>query len=80
LITLEDNVLMGGFGSGILEFFEQNDINTQVKRFGWPDKFVEHGNSVKELRAKVGLDQESLMASIETILSLDKKMATPIFA
>ena len=51
-----------------------------VKRFGWPDKFIEHGNSVEELRHKVGLDKESLYKSIEDLLSLKDKVATPIFA
>ncbi|MBT3667368.1 MAG: 1-deoxy-D-xylulose-5-phosphate synthase [Opitutae bacterium] len=80
IVTIEDNVLMGGFGSGILEEFEQNDITIPVKRFGWPDKFIEHGNSVEELRSKVGLDKESLYKSIEDFLSLKDQVATPIFA
>jgi 1-deoxy-D-xylulose-5-phosphate synthase len=79
-VTMEDNVLMGGFGSGILEEFEQNGITISVKRFGWPDKFIEHGNSVNELRSKVGLDKESLYNSIEDFLSLQDHVATPIFA
>lgn len=80
IVTLEDNVLMGGFGSGILEEFEQNEITISVKRFGWPDQFIEHGNSVEELRRKVGLDRESLYNSIEDFLSLQDQVATPIFA
>ena len=80
IITLEDNVLMGGFGSSILEVFENNNIMIPVKRFGWPDRFIEHGNSVKQLRSEVGLDQESLTKSIETFLSIDDQVATPIFA
>ncbi len=80
IITLEDNVLMGGFGSSILEIFEKNNIMIPVKRFGWPDRFIEHGNSVNQLRSKVGLDQESLTKSIETFLSIDDQVATPIFA
>ena len=80
IITLEDNVLMGGFGSGILEEFEQNEVTISVKRFGWPDQFIEHGNSVEELRRKVGLDRESLYNSIEDFLSLQDQVATPIFA
>jgi 1-deoxy-D-xylulose-5-phosphate synthase len=80
IVTLEDNVLMGGFGSSILEIFEQNNITIPVKRFGWPDRFVEHGNSVNELRSKVGLDRKSLIQSIESFLSIDNQVATPIFA
>ena len=40
IITLEDNVLKGGFGSSVLEFVEQNNINLRIKRIGWPDKFL----------------------------------------
>jgi 1-deoxy-D-xylulose-5-phosphate synthase len=80
IITLEDNVLMGGFGSGIIEEFEKNDINIRVKRFGWPDQFIEHGNSVEELRSKVGLDKNSLYHSIEEFISLKDEVVTPIFA
>ena len=80
IITLEDNVLMGGFGSSILEVFEKNNITIPVKRFGWPDRFIEHGNSVNELRSKVGLDRASIIKSIESFLSFDDQVATPIFA
>jgi 1-deoxy-D-xylulose-5-phosphate synthase len=80
IITLEDNVLMGGFGSNILEVFEKNNITIPVKRFGWPDRFIEHGNSVNELRSKVGLDRASIIKSIESFLSFDDQVATPIFA
>ena len=80
IITMEDNVLMGGFGSAILEELERNDITIPVKRFGWPDKFIEHGNSVEELRSKVGLDRKSLELSIASFLSLQGQEATPIFA
>ena len=80
IITLEDNVLIGGFGSSILEVFEKNNITIPVKRFGWPDRFIEHGNSVNELRSKVGLDRASIIKSIESFLSFDDQVATPIFA
>ena len=80
IITIEDNVLMGGFGSSILEALEEESVSVEVKRFGWPDKFIEHGNSVNELRSKVGLDRNSLLKSIEEFLSLEDQVATPIFA
>ncbi len=44
LITVEDHVLMGGFGSAVLELLEHHGINNvEVRRVGLPDKFVEHG-------------------------------------
>ena len=72
-LTLEDNVLMGGFGAGILEaisspdFLEKANSNDQaekikkisVHRLGLPDDFVEHG-SVDELYKRVGLDPASI--------------------
>lgn len=54
IVTLEDNVLMGGFGSAILEALQENNCLHPVERFGWSDQFVDHGSSVAELR--VGLD------------------------
>lgn len=64
IITLEDNVLMGGFGSSILELFSKNNISVPCHCFGWPDEFIDHGNSVSELREKHGLDFSNLLASI----------------
>ncbi len=66
IITLEDNVLMGGFGSSVLEVLSKNGIKTPSKCFGWPDQFVDHGNSVSELRTKHGLDSDSLFESCLT--------------
>ena len=44
IVTLEEGVLEGGFGSAVLEFMERENIgNVKVKRIGLPDKFIEHG-------------------------------------
>ncbi|MEO7599892.1 MAG: transketolase C-terminal domain-containing protein, partial [Opitutus sp.] len=55
LVTLEDHVLAGGFGSGVLEVLQEANCPTAVERIGWPDRFVEHGSSVEVLRAAHGL-------------------------
>ena len=55
LVTMEDHVLAGGFGSAVLEALQEADCATAVERIGWPDKFVEHGSSVEILRAAYGL-------------------------
>ncbi len=55
LVTMEDNVLAGGFGSAVLEALQEADCPVAVERIGWPDKFVEHGSSVEILRASCGL-------------------------
>ncbi|NNF07129.1 MAG: 1-deoxy-D-xylulose-5-phosphate synthase, partial [Candidatus Eisenbacteria bacterium] len=63
VVTLEDNVLDGGFGSGILEVLAHHGVEVPVKRFGLPDRFVQHG-SRNQLFEELGLDPNSLAASI----------------
>jgi 1-deoxy-D-xylulose-5-phosphate synthase len=60
LVTMEDHVLAGGFGSAVLEALQDADCPTAVERIGWPDKFVEHGSSVEVLRANYGLSAEDI--------------------
>jgi 1-deoxy-D-xylulose-5-phosphate synthase len=60
LITLEDHVLAGGFGSAVLECVCDLGLTTPVVRVGWPDAFIEHGK-VEALRAKYGLTAEAAM-------------------
>ncbi|MBA3264688.1 MAG: 1-deoxy-D-xylulose-5-phosphate synthase [Thermoleophilaceae bacterium] len=56
IVTLEENVLAGGFGSGVLEHLADNDLlgGTRVLRIGLPDRFVTHGKPAL-LREEVGL-------------------------
>jgi 1-deoxy-D-xylulose-5-phosphate synthase len=60
LVTMEDHVLAGGFGSAVLEALQEADCPTALERIGWPDKFVEHGNSVEVLRAAYGLGPDDI--------------------
>jgi 1-deoxy-D-xylulose-5-phosphate synthase len=60
LITLEDHVLAGGFGSALLECVNDLDLAVPVVRVGWPDAFIEHGK-VEALRTKYGLTAEGAM-------------------
>jgi 1-deoxy-D-xylulose-5-phosphate synthase len=55
VVTMEDHVLAGGFGSAVLEALQDAECSTAVERIGWPDKFVEHGSSNGVLRASYGL-------------------------
>ncbi len=59
VMTVEDGTRNGGFGSAVLEYFADHDINIKVKRLGLPDKFVEHGTP-DELYKLCGLDSESI--------------------
>ncbi|MDA0346379.1 MAG: 1-deoxy-D-xylulose-5-phosphate synthase [Verrucomicrobia bacterium] len=65
IVTFEDNVIQGGFGSGVLEAINELNIKTSVLRIGWPDNFVEHGSSVNQLRLENGLDDASILGKIE---------------
>ncbi len=68
LITLEENVLQGGFGTAVLESLEEQAIyGVQVLRIGYPDVYVEQGEQ-HELRAAHGLDKAGIAASVRTFL------------
>jgi len=68
IITVEENVLMGGFGSAVLELFEEKGIHDViVKRLGIKDKFVEHA-SQKELRRMYGIDEEGIMGAARSMM------------
>lgn len=65
LVTMEDNVIAGGFGSAVLEALQEGDCLTAVERIGWPDKFVEHGSSVDILRGAYGLSTDNIVRRIK---------------
>jgi 1-deoxy-D-xylulose-5-phosphate synthase len=65
LVTMEDHVVTGGFGSAVLETLQEADCQTAVERIGWPDKFVEHGSSVEILRAAYGLSTDDIVRRIK---------------
>jgi len=60
LVTLEDHVLAGGFGSAVLETLSEMELYTPVVRVGWPDQFIEHGKQ-EALRAKYGITAEAAL-------------------
>lgn len=69
IITIEENVLQGGFGSAVLEMLAEKNINNiQVKRLGLPDEFVEHATQA-ELREKYGLDEEGIVRAIREMIA-----------
>jgi 1-deoxy-D-xylulose-5-phosphate synthase len=66
VVTIEDGVIQGGFGSAVLEFMSDNGYKVDVKRLGIPDTFVEHG-SPEELYNMLGLDVEGIVKSLSTL-------------
>jgi len=59
IITIEDGVIMGGFGSAILEFASQNNYSNTILNLGIPDEFIEQG-TVEELLQYCKIDVDSL--------------------
>jgi len=67
IITVEDGVLKGGFGSAVIEFMSDNGYNSEVRRLGIPDYFVEHGTQ-EELYRECGYDAEAIEIVIREML------------
>jgi 1-deoxy-D-xylulose-5-phosphate synthase len=68
IVTIEDNVVSGGFGSSILELMSENNIlDRKVSVLGFPDEFIPQGN-VGLLFKKYCLDEKGIMESILKIL------------
>ena len=59
IITVEDGIIKGGFGSAILEFASENKYQNNITVLGIPDEFIPHG-SILELHKQIGLDAFSL--------------------
>ena len=63
VVTAEENVLQGGFGSAVLELFADYGLSPQILRIGIPDQFVEQGTQA-ELRRHLGLDAAGIAEKI----------------
>ncbi|WP_141431721.1 1-deoxy-D-xylulose-5-phosphate synthase [Bacillus sp. 03113] len=75
ILTIEEAVLLGGFGSSVLEFAHDNGFHHAViERMGIPDRFIEHG-SVDELLREIGLTTEHVVQKIKTISRKKQKRA-----
>lgn len=64
VITVEDGVREGGFGSAVIEWMEDNGQHLDIVRLGLPDHFVEHG-TVAQLQSIVGIDAEGIRRTIK---------------
>lgn len=67
IITVEENVLAGGFGSAVMEMMEQHRLYPRVLRIGLPDKFVEQG-SQQQLRHRYALDSAGIVAQVKAFI------------
>lgn len=67
IITIEEGVLQGGFGSAVLEFMSDHEYSAQMKRIGIPDIFVDHGTP-DELFRQYGLDQQGIYQTVKSFI------------
>jgi len=77
VVTMEDHVLAGGYGSSVLELFNDAQIQTPVVRIGWPDQFIEHASTVEYLREKHGLTVANTIAQVKALFAAPMAVAAP---
>jgi 1-deoxy-D-xylulose-5-phosphate synthase len=68
LVTVEENTILGGAGSAVLETLEKQGIQKKVLQLGLPDRFVDHGDAARLLK-ECGLDAEGIHASVTAKLA-----------
>jgi 1-deoxy-D-xylulose-5-phosphate synthase len=68
VVTFEEHVLKGGFGSIVLESLNDLGISTPVVRVGYPDEFVDHGK-VDKLRERYGVSVAAALAKALPLLA-----------
>jgi 1-deoxy-D-xylulose-5-phosphate synthase len=73
IITVEDGVIKGGFGSAVIEFMCDNVYKAEVRRLGIPDYFVEQGTQA-ELIKECGFDAEGIEKTIREMLNKGSKV------
>ena len=71
IVTLEENNLPGGFGSAILEYYNDKNIKNDILRIGIPDKFIDHGTQ-SELHKQISIDPSGIVFRISSFLNSEK--------
>jgi 1-deoxy-D-xylulose-5-phosphate synthase len=77
VITVEENVRQGGFGSAVLEMLADEGVSARILRIGLPDRFIEQGTQ-QQLYARYGLDAEGVAASVRNFLNGDRSSASSV--
>ena len=75
IVTVEENMAQGGFGSAVLELLAREGIHTPVSIIGVPDEFIHHG-AQKIQRRELGLDADGLLYTLRRQLPRQKKSQT----
>ena len=72
IVTLEENNLPGGFGSGVVEYFVDKNYKNDILRIGLPDNFADHGTQ-QELHQQLGIDPDGIISKVKVFCG-DKKI------
>ncbi len=72
IITVEDNAIIGGFGSAVKEFLEDNNFKNEIISLGIPDKFIEHGTQ-QELYELCGYDRNAIVKIVKEKYIIEKQ-------
>jgi len=75
ILTVEESVLQGGFGSAVLEFASDHHYQNKIERIGIPDQFVEQG-SVDLLLNEINITKEEVINRIETLVQTNNRLGT----
>ncbi|MFQ6676912.1 MAG: 1-deoxy-D-xylulose-5-phosphate synthase [Fidelibacterota bacterium] len=73
VLTIEEGVIMGGFGDGVSSWLSENGFGGYVKRLGLPDKFVEHGPR-PILLDKLGLDTNGIIKTLKRLVAISAQV------
>lgn len=64
IVTVEENSIVGGFGSAVLEYFSDHNYKNDIIRIGLPDHFIDHGTQ-EELHKLISIDPEGIFKKIK---------------
>lgn len=67
IVTVEDGVAKGGFGTAVTEWLRDNGHSTKIITLGAPDSWVNHG-TVAQLRANCGYDANGIASAVTELL------------
>ena len=72
ILTVEDNTIVGGFGSAVSEFASQHNLKNEILIHGVPDRFIDHGKP-EELHEELKLDAKGISEVVQEFLLREKK-------
>jgi 1-deoxy-D-xylulose-5-phosphate synthase len=67
IVTIEESTVVGGFGSGVLEYLNEKNYKNELLRIGLPDNFVDHGTQ-EELHKILGIDPAGIAEKVKNFL------------